>query len=262
MADELRAEPRIRGGIARLIGAADGGRPALSAFIVGLAGTAAFVVSLVVDWQRLSVPPIREFGIEGGDITVDLGGVPHGVAYPIGMLGLLTLVGLALPRPDLARRLRLAAVALGAGLAGVIAAIVNQMRDVWTGTFGYNLIFGGLSREFQRLAEETTFAPLPGQMLGFGAVVLLVAAVWLAGGPARARSAEVIAAPAHSGADDASAAPVSPTGAPAAVGTGPTGSPDGPPDHLASGVRVGQVGDLTVTASDAIDMSGRDILRS
>jgi hypothetical protein len=264
MADEQRVEPRPRGALARLLGAADGSRPALSAVAAGLAGAAAFVVSMVVDWHRLSVPPMREFGTEGGDITVDLGGVSHGVAYPIGMLGLLTLVGLALPRPDLARRLRMAAVGLGVGLAGVVVAIVKQMHNVWGEAFGFTL-FGGLSREFQRLAEETTYAPLPGQMLAFGAVALLVAAVWLAGGPAGAgpdARPAVAVAPGHPAADDSSAAPVSPADAPRADGAATDGPAGQPLDDLPSVTRVGRVDDLTVTASDAIDLGGHDILRS
>lgn len=265
MADERRVESRIRRGLARLLGVASGDRLALSALVLGLAGAAAFVVSLLVDWQRLSVPPVPEFGSLGGEVTVDLSRVAYGVVYPIGMLGLLTLVGLALPRPDVARRVRLAAVGLGVGMAGVTVAIVNQMRDIWRDVFGYNLIFGSLPPELQRLPEQTAYAPLPGQILGFGAVVLLVAAVWLAGRPARTRSeggTAVAAAPASTGADGA--VPVSP--APSAEAASPAATlpvPGEPPDHPDGSVRVGQVYDLTVMAAHPVDLGGHaDVLRS
>jgi hypothetical protein len=264
MADELRAEPRLRGGLARLLGAADGGRPALSAIVAGLAGAAAFVVSMVVDWQRVTVAPARGLGIDGGEYNFGLDAAEYAVAYVVGMLALLTMVGLGLTRPDFARRVRLGAVALGLGLVGVVVAIADNLRDVVLESFGYGM-FLGMAEQFQELLDGTTYAPLPGQMLGFGAVALLVVAVWLAGGPAGAgpdARPAVAAVPGHPAADDPSAAPVSPADAPRADGVATDGFAGQPLDHLSPVARVGRVDDLTVTASDAVDLGGHDILRS
>ncbi|MBX6750790.1 MAG: hypothetical protein IRY85_14145 [Micromonosporaceae bacterium] len=276
MADQLRDEPRIRGGMARLLGATGGGRPGLPAVVIGLAGAAAFVASLLLDWLRVTVESMPELGIYAGEYSYDLSVTGYATSYLIGMLGLLTMVGLALPHPELARRVRLGAVALGIGLAGVLVAIVDEMRDIMRENYGYRAIFfGDPPVGLQEALDRQTYAVLPGQLLAFGAVVLMVAAVWLASGPARSGPGDAAVATASSGlpvADAPSAARGAPAaapragGAPPAGGATPAGPGDEPVDHPSRAdapARVGYVDDLTVVSSDVIDLGGQaDILRN
>lgn len=280
MADKLRDGSRIRGGstggfrsgepprgIARLLGV-EGGRRAMTAVVVGLVGVAAFVASLLVDWLRVTVAPSPEYGIQGGEYAFDLAMSEYAVVYPIGVLGLLTMVGLGLTRPDVARRLRLAAVALGIGLAGVVMATVNELRDATADGIAYPVFFmGDIPGALEELVAGQTYTPLPGQMLAFGTVVLLVVAAWLAGGPARtglAAATAVAAAPGSSVAHDPAAAPVSPAPqADEATGVSSAGEPLDHRSPVAGATRVGYVDDLTVMTSDAIDLGGQaDILRN
>lgn len=266
MADE-RDEPRIRVGVAQLLGAG-GGRLSPSAIVLGLAGVAAFSASLMVDWVRVSVTPMRDYGIQGGEYSVGLSISNYAVVYPIGVLGLLTLVGVALPRPELARRLRVAAVALGGGLAGVLVAISNDFRDVMWESIGYPMFFmGPLPSALEEVVNGQTYATLPGQLFAFAAVALLVVAVWLAGGSALARTVDgtaIVASPDRPVADDPAVAPVSPADAPAGDLAAPTGSPGQTLERSsrpAGPSRVGSVDGLTVVATDVIDLGGHDVLR-
>jgi hypothetical protein len=268
MADKLRNEPRLGGRVARLLGLTDGGRVSLGAAAVGLAGAAAFVASLPVDWLRVTVAPMREYGIFGGEYSFGLTTAEYGIVYPIGLLGLLTLTGLAVPRPDLARRLRLSSLALGIGLIGVLVATTNDLRDVIREGYGYPVFFAGeVPAAIEEVIDGQTYAPLPGQMLAYAAVALLVVAVWVAGIPARAGlGTPAVSAPVDAVTDDPSAAPVSPADAPYAGAAVPAGTPSQPLDHSSpvdGATRVGYVDGLTVVASDAIDLGGQaDILRN
>jgi hypothetical protein len=269
MVDALRDEPRIRGGLSRRLGAVLGGRPPVTAVVVGLAGVGAFVASLLSDWLRVTLEPVPQAGISSGTYVYDLTITSFASVYPIGMLGLLTMLGLAFPRPDVARRLRLGAVILGVGLVAVLVAIVDDMRDMMReNLLGRSLYFyeDDLPEILRQLLDSQTTAPLPGQMLAFGAVALLVAAVWLAGGPARsAPGAAVAASPGNAAADEPSAdqpatAPVSPADAPPAseaTPAGPLGGPLGRPAPADGPARAGYVDGLTVVSSDVIDLGVR-----
>jgi hypothetical protein len=176
----------------------------------------------------------------------------------VGMLGLLALVGAVLARPELAVRLRLSALGVGVGIAGVLLAMSNQFRDVLTQIYGFGIRFGGqLPVEVQRVLDDTKYAAMPGQFLSAGAVVALVAGVWLAAGPVggAATVGTAVAATPASGSpissDDLAeaASPVSPS---------PVGPPGLPPDRPGAAStwppsRVGYADGLTVTSADATD---------
>jgi hypothetical protein len=262
MAELLPDEPR-RGSFLRAL---SGGRIPVAAYVAGIAGTAAFVGSLMVDWQTLTIPG-QVFNIGGTNkVTVGLDGASYGVAYIVGVLGLLALLGAVLGRPELAARLRMSAAGLGIGLAGVLVAITNQMRDVVSRILGFNVGYPEeIQNQIRDVVDRTTYAVLPGQFLSTGAVVALVAAVWLAAGPVRggpAVGAAVVATPdagSPISSDDlsAAAAPVSPS---------PVGPPGLPLDRPAAGAgwppsRVGYADGLSVTSSDATDPGGQaDVL--
>jgi hypothetical protein len=285
MADLLVDEPR-GGWLLRTLG----GRSAVAAFIAGVVGAVAFVASLVIDWTRVILPQEEFEGASSdNEFAVGLDAASYGTAYVIGVLGLLALLGWVLVRPDLAARLRLTAAGLGVGIAGVLVGIMNQLQNVMTHIYGFAMRFPqDIAENSQEVIDRTTYAAQPGQFLAFGAVVALVAGVWLAAGPARGgraagRSAvgngmvdapttssetPVVSGPVVSGApvsadavptgdaaiSEPGAAPVSP----------PLGPPGLPPDRAGwPQARVGYADGLSVTSSDVIDPGSQaDILRN
>jgi hypothetical protein len=287
MADLLVDEPR-RGWLLRTLG----GRSAVAAFVAGAVGAVAFVASLIIDWQRVILPR-QEFEGASSDneFAVGLDAAGYGTAYVIGVLGLLALLGGVLARPELAARLRLSAAGLGVGIAGVLVGIMNQLQNVMTHIYGIGLRFPpDIPENYQEVIDATTFAAQPGQFLAFGAVVALVAGVWLAAGPARGGRAAGLSAAEHgmvgaptsgSGAPVVSGpatvvsgAPVSAEAVPsgdaatsepaAAPVSPPLGPPGLPPDRAGwPQARVGYADGLSVTSSDVIDPGSQaDILRN
>jgi hypothetical protein len=254
MAELLPGEPR-RGGFMRVLG---GGRSPVAAYIAGIVGAAAFVASLVVDWLHMTLPQQEFIRVSAAnEVTVGLSGASYSVAYIVGMLGLLALLGAVLGRPELAARLRLSAVGLGVGMAGVLVGISMQMRDVISRLFGFTVGYpDDLQSDIRQIVDDTTYAALPGQFLSVGAVVALVAGVWLAAGPVRGGAAAgsgVVATeaggPIPSDELSVAAEPVSPSpvGPPGLPLDRPGGGPGWPPS------RVGYADGLTVTSSDATD---------
>lgn len=271
MADELQYEARSRG-LTRVLG---DGRSSASAFVAGLVGAAAFVASLLTDWQTMTITDETFFfGGEPRDtitltVGVDVSG--YALAYQLGVLGLLTLVGAVVTWPDLARRLRLAAAGLGLGVAGVLVAIVSQLgEDVTERIFGAYAGFGGypIPREVQEVLDDAIYATEPGAYFGFGAVIALVAGAWLAAGSPRQASAGAVASVAAPTAPTAVEARPDTTADAAPVSPSPVGPPGLPLDGASGAAtwppaRVGHADGLTVTASDAIDPGGQpDILRN
>src|SRR5690606_28211916 len=135
-----------------------------TAFVAGLAGAAAFAASLVLDWQHVTIGQSEGITV-GSESQFDVGldGATYGSAYLVGMLGLLTLLGLVLARPTLARQLRVGAAALGLGLVGVLVAITDQLQDVMSRLYGFRISFTvEVPPEIQQVIDNTTYAPLPG----------------------------------------------------------------------------------------------------
>ena len=285
MADELRDEPRTRGGLARLLGSKAAGRSAVTAFGAGIAGTAAFVASLLVDWQHVTLGRPEIFSVDEEEFAVGLDSASYAVAYLLGMLALLALLGVVVGRPELARRLRMGATALGVGIVGVLVAIMDQLQNVMNQIYGFSLNFGGgIPPEIQQIIDNTTYTPLPGQFIAFAAVLVLVAGVWLAAGQVPDRSAtapvgvaaghvlvpaipaSAVPAPAPPGPSaGVSGATVSADLAAAPISPSPVGPPGLPPDAPSGGrsTRVGYADGLTVTSSDVTDPGSQaDILRS
>jgi hypothetical protein len=119
MADELGST--APSGLSRALGV----RGATTPFLLGAAGAAAFVGSLVLDWENATlsglsgVDPGFSSGVSG-TVTV---GVPQnnlGLVYLVGTLALIVALGAVLTRPATALRMRLAVSGLGVGLLGVV----------------------------------------------------------------------------------------------------------------------------------------------
>jgi hypothetical protein len=162
-------------------------KPAVTAFLVGLAGAGAFVASLVLDWQRVTVTTgaLSGSSVDGPSRKVVLTGAlvgseSLGLVYVLGMLGMLTIVGSVLVKPESALRLRLGAAGLAVGLIGVVAAYTLNMPSNVLSPL-YELINFEINAAVEENAE---LAYEPGLFAGFAAVVLLAASAWLAAAPA------------------------------------------------------------------------------
>ncbi len=275
-------------------------KPAVTAFLVGVAGAGAFVASLVLDWQRVTVqtndlsgepsgPLGREVVFTGALVAND----SLGLVYLLGMLGLLTIVGAVLVKPETALRLRLGAAGLAVGLAGVLAAYTLRMPESVLSP-----VYQFINVEIQsRVEQNAELAYEPGLFAGFAAVVLLGTAAWLAAAPAARAAAEWAAFAAanpgyaqqyaahNQGAYQQPTGPAAPNVPPPPTGNGatapaqpvattapgeslpaavsgdqPGGSPYAPPPPPPSyappsstWTRAGHVDELTVTPSEPLD---------
>jgi hypothetical protein len=247
MSDQWEVEPRRPGMLTRLLvpQGSPHERPATVAFLLGLLGTAALVGSLVLDWQRVTITVPRNLGqgISGGEKVTAAASLSNvdmlGQVYLIGSIAMLGLLGSVLTRPDLALRMRMAAAGVGVGLAAVVTAAAMRMPEAVYGTTDY-LFFGGPGFA-EGLRNSAEIAYEPGLFCAAGTVVLLTAGVWLAG--RSAARAQVAAAPAsrHAVAEPAGGPPVA-----ASRSDGHRGHPAQP---------VGQADDLTVSASEPLDIS-------
>jgi hypothetical protein len=289
MADQWQVEPSGPGVLGRLLVPQSSTKPAATAFLAGLAGAGAFVASLVLDWQKITIVDSSSSSSSSSrssapDETVLTAGIGSldvlGLVYILGGLGLLTILGSVLVRPESALRMRMGAAGLGVGLLGVLVAVTLRLKET---IFNIQGIFGGLSSEMQQeMMERSDVAFESGMFAGFAAVVLLTAAVWLAAAPAARAAAKwaayasaypeqarfyaaqyhggyaypaapnghVTPAPSVDGAitprqSAPTAAPVEPAAAPAAS------QPYAPPPSTWS--RPGHVDELTVTPSEPLD---------
>jgi hypothetical protein len=182
MARERGIDPASQ--LGRQLSARDAGPSAVAAVVAGVAGLAAFVASLLLDWLRMTASFNQYLNDNEGTVTqsnvvtTGVAPAPFGVAYQVGVLALLALLASVVLRPDLAARLRLAVTALGLGVAATVVATLLQLRrpiDIAVSSSSGMV----LSKEY-----------LPGVYCAAGAVVALVAGVWLAAAPGAARRSE------------------------------------------------------------------------
>jgi hypothetical protein len=233
MVEVLPDEPRPGGFMRALVG----GRPAVTAFTAGIAGAGAFVVSLLADWQTVTTPE-RMFGdssVTEGDslqLTAGLDLASYALAYLLGVLGLLALLGSVVARPDFAQRMRMPAAGLGLGVVGVLVGIVYQVRDAMDDRlFGFGAGLEGFPQPqgTQDLVDETVYGMGPGVYVAAGAVVALVAGVWLAAGPIRGGALTgAAAAPGYVLVPAYPLTAAAGTGMPAGPGFLPVAAPQGP----------------------------------
>jgi hypothetical protein len=203
--------------------------------VAGVVGTGALAASLIVDWQRLTFT--RQSGsndpgfstILSSGYTLGLAQLPYADVYVLGVLGLLTVLGVSVARPDRARWLRFASTALGLGLAALVRVMVYDGEALIAALY--------LSDAMLETHEQIA----AGGYWALGAVAVTVAGVWLTAG-------------------SASAVPVAKPAAEAV----PTSAPPSPPAELSPPPgRVGFLDGLTVTSSEPIDVgSGNDVLRT
>lgn len=199
MADQWDARPAGPGVVARLLVPSAGAKPATLAFALAVVAAAAFVTSLVLDWQRVTLTlPTGEGGLgyNGGSnfvITARPGTLSSlSEVYALGMVGLLGLIGTVLTRPDLALRFRLGATGVGVGLLGVVAAILTGFAEESVESFGG--VFGAVH---DQLVNQAKVAYGPGAAAAVVAVAVAVAAIWLAARPAARALARPPATPAE-----------------------------------------------------------------
>ena len=277
-------EVGARSGVARLVG----NHGAAVSFVAGVAGAGAFVASMLLAWQRIETPTSPLFGVTSEPLAnLGLADTGAGVVYLLGALALLGLVGAAAVRPGLGPRLRPAVAGLGLGLAAVLVGTVFEMRHWMLGRFGALSLFV-VSDEARSELDLAEYSLQPGFYLGVGAILVLVAGVWLSAAPSTtpgaATAAPVMAyaavpegyvlvpasavLPVPTSAVPTSPAPVD--GPDVADGAPPTAAAPPPPASVpVSGpaanwlTPVGYADGLSVTASDPIDIGNQsDILRS
>ena len=170
---------------------AAGGRPAkLDAGLLGALGAAAYVAALALDWQKITVEPLTSEGPtpqQNAILTAGLGDIATlSLAFVLGGIALLALIGTVATRPEVALRLRMTTMGVGVGLVGVLLAITVRMPNTYLAVQGFaEAIFGGGPEAIQ---DRTTSSYEPGIFFAYAAVILPLLGVWLAGRPA-ARSA-------------------------------------------------------------------------
>jgi len=178
---EWTTEPRELGWFARLVAPEGGGRPATAALAIGIAGAAAFVASLALDWQSVTLPAgertfdsttsAQSFGDNIANVFM------LGLVYAVGGVVLLGLLGTVVTRSELALRLRMPAAGVTVGLVGVLVAATIRMPEYLMAQAG----FGGPGSP--AVAGVTTSYE-PGIFCAYAAVVLPMVAIWLAARPA------------------------------------------------------------------------------
>jgi hypothetical protein len=172
MSTQWMVEEHEPGWIGRLIAPSDGGRPATAAVVVGVLAAVAFALSLAFNWGTVT---IDEGAFQGAQQPSEYtAGVTNMISlsfvYLIGNVALLGIVGAVVTTPELALKLRLAAIGVTAGLVAVVIAATVQMPTVAT---------LGIPGQY-----ETKSAIEVGLFFGYAAAVLPLAAVWLAARPA------------------------------------------------------------------------------
>jgi hypothetical protein len=176
MSEAWQVEPREPGWLGRLIAPPSGGRPATLAFLLGVAGAAAFVGSLALDWQKVRLPTDESFqGAElhfaSGIASIDT----LSLVYTLCVVALLGIVGAVITRPELALRLRMAAAGVTVGVVGILAAVTVRLDGAIA---NLSMGFYGFTTE---QAATMTFSYEPGIFCGYAAAVLPGMAIWVAG---------------------------------------------------------------------------------
>jgi hypothetical protein len=166
-----------RGWLSRLLAPEANARPAASAFVVGALGAAAFVASLALEWQSVSLP--RDLGVTEQSLVLTysynaISPASLGLVYAVGVVALLILVGAVINRAEMALRLRMAVAGLTVGLLGVVVGITVGLPNQMTSQYGP----GG------QKPPDVTISYHPGLLFAYAAVVLPIVAIWLASRPA------------------------------------------------------------------------------
>jgi hypothetical protein len=178
MSTQWLVEEREPGWLGRLIAPSGGGRPVTAAAAVGGLAAVAFALSMAFDWSLVTVnepapsdqPQSNNLALHAGVGTLD----SLSFVYALGMVALLGTVGAVVTRPELALRLRLAAIGVTAGMVGVVVATTMRMDTI---------VPFGLPTSY-----TVTTSIQVGLFFGYAAAVLPLAAIWLAARPAaRAR---------------------------------------------------------------------------
>jgi hypothetical protein len=175
---DIVADEGRRGLLRRLLGVADSGSPLSLALLVGALGAAAFVASMAYSWERvlLDLTPLGNGTFERTSSTFDLAPTSVdglGTVYVWVMIGLLATIGAAVAWPQSAARLRVLATGVGVGAVGILIALTVRLPQAFISQQGVPV-------EGQaQLKVNTTHEP--GVYFAFAAVVLCVAAIWLAG---------------------------------------------------------------------------------
>jgi len=150
---------------------------------LGALGAAAFLMSLLVDWQTITMNTPNTAGIEdtsSASVTVGFGvgdQASFGLVYLFGVIGLLAVAGAVLSRPDLAFRLRTGVIGGAVGVLAVLVAITARLDDTIVGIpQGLQALFGNI----QPTDGRYKFGYAPGLIFAYAAVVLPAVAIWLA----------------------------------------------------------------------------------
>jgi hypothetical protein len=177
MAADWMVEDHEPGWLGRMIAPNGAGRPATGAVALGALAAVAFVLSMAFDWAQVSVnePEPSEQGpsesptflLHAGMGTLD----SLSFVYAVGMVVMLGAVGAVVTRPELALRLRLSAIGVTVGLIAVVVSATIRLPTAVV-PFGLPSSYG-LSTSIDL-----------GLFFGYGAVVLPLAAIWLASRPA------------------------------------------------------------------------------
>jgi hypothetical protein len=212
-------------------------RPATPAFIAGALGAAAFIGSLVMDWQHIvvgSAPNPTGTGANPEVLRAGLGTVDMlGQVYVLGCIALLGVIGAVLARPEAALRIRLGTTGVAVGLIGVLIAVALRLPETVFNLVG--LLNGLTGDNTQQLMARTKITYEPGVFYAFAAVALLTLAVWLASLPA-ARLLQAAAEEAQGAAWTVLPVPA-----------------QADPEAWRPPRVVGAIGDLSVSASEPLD---------
>jgi hypothetical protein len=162
----------------RMLLAGEGGRRGSWAVGLGAFGAAAFLVSLLLDWQTITLTGSPDGSFEsvatGETIGAGVGDLASfGSIYLFGMVALLAITGAAVSRADVAARHRFAVVGGSVGLLAVLIALSTRLTDEAFGFPGtVQMLYGAMPRY--------GLAVGPGLFAAFVAVASTTAAIWLA----------------------------------------------------------------------------------
>jgi hypothetical protein len=149
-------------------------------------GAVSFAFSLTLDWQKTVIDSsIYQRSVGGGvgsTTTAWTAGIASydamGLAYLLGVIAMLGLVGAVVTRPGLAVRWGGLAGGATAGLTAMLISMTLRMKsDVLFGQGALNSLYAGL---FAGPRQAFISSYEPGLYFGFGAVLLPMLAILLA----------------------------------------------------------------------------------